>query len=97
MAGAQPLALSLGLVIEEGFALSELARVIDSMAQAARAAGVPIVTGDTKVVENGKGDGLFVNTTGIGQVREGVHISATSVRPDDVEIGRASCRERGCQ
>src|SRR3546814_1364832 len=61
MAGAQPLALSLGLVIEEGFALSELARVIDSMAQAARAAGVPIVTGDTKVVEKGKGDGLFVN------------------------------------
>ncbi|PKM07532.1 MAG: hydrogenase expression/formation protein HypE [Gammaproteobacteria bacterium HGW-Gammaproteobacteria-4] len=86
MAGAWPMAISLGLIIEEGFALSELARVIDSMAQAARAAGVPIVTGDTKVVENGKGDGLFVNTTGIGQVREGVHISATSVRPGDVVL-----------
>src|SRR3546814_12427313 len=96
MAGAQPLALSLGLVIEEGFALSELARVIDSMAQAARAAGVPIVTCDTKVVEKGQGDGLFVNTTGIGQVRAGVQISATSVQHGD-EIGRASCRERVSQ
>lgn len=86
MAGAQPLAISLGLIIEEGFALSELARVIDSMAQAARAAGVPVVTGDTKVVEKGKGDGLFVNTTGIGQVRAGVQISATSVQPGDVVL-----------
>ena len=86
MAGAQPLALSLGLVIEEGFALADLARVIDSMAQASQAAGVPIVTGDTKVVEKGKGDGLFVNTTGIGQVREGVQISATAVRPGDVVL-----------
>jgi hydrogenase expression/formation protein HypE len=63
-----------------------MARVIDSMAQAARAAGVPIVTGDTKVVEKGKGDGLFVNTTGIGQVRAGVQISATAVRPGDVVL-----------
>ena len=86
MAGARPIALSLGLVIEEGFALADLARVIESMAAASRAADVPIVTGDTKVVEKGKGDGLFVNTTGIGLVREGVNISATAVRPGDVVL-----------
>lgn len=95
MAGAQPLALTLGLVIEEGFTLADLARVIDSMARAAREAGVPIVTGDTKVVEKGKGDGLFVNTTGIGQVREGVRISATAVRPGDVVLVSGTLGDHG--
>ena len=66
--GAQPLALSAGFVIEEGFAVADLERVVGAMAAAANAAGVPIVTGDTKVVERGKGDGCYVNTSGIGLV-----------------------------
>jgi hydrogenase expression/formation protein HypE len=66
--GAEPLWLSMGLVIEEGFALDDLARVASSAGETARAAGVAVVTGDTKVVEKGRGDGLFVNTAGIGRV-----------------------------
>ncbi len=71
MCGARPLALSCALVLEEGLLLSTLERVIDSMAGAARRAGVSIVTGDTKVVERGKGDALFVNTAGVGLVPAG--------------------------
>lgn len=66
MGGARPLALSAGFILEEGFALADLKRVVDSMAAAARGAGVPIATGDTKVVERGKADGIFINTSGIG-------------------------------
>ena len=66
MAGAKPLYLTAGFIIEEGFPLSDLHRIVMSMAEAAQAAGVAIVTGDTKVVERGKGDGVFINTTGIG-------------------------------
>ena len=62
--GAQPLWLSAAFILEEGFPLADLARVVQSMAEAAREAGVPIVTGDTKVVERGKGDGVFITTTG---------------------------------
>jgi len=83
MAGAKPLYLSASFILEEGFALSELARIVESMARAAREAGVPIVTGDTKVVEQGKGDGVFITTTGVGVVPPGVNISGDRAQPGD--------------
>ena len=83
MAGATPLYLSVGLILEEGFPLGDLKRIVDSMAEAARDAGVAIVTGDTKVVERGKGDGVFVTTTGVGVVPDGVEVSADRARPGD--------------
>ncbi|MBI4877559.1 MAG: hydrogenase expression/formation protein HypE [Acidobacteria bacterium] len=86
MGGAMPLALSAAFIVEEGLPLETLGRIAESMAQAARAAGVEIVTGDTKVVEKGKGDGLFINTTGIGIVREGVSLSASAARPGDAVL-----------
>lgn len=66
--GAKPLYLSAGFILEEGLPLADLKIIVESMAQAAQAAGLPIVTGDTKVVEKGKGDGIFINTTGVGVV-----------------------------
>jgi hydrogenase expression/formation protein HypE len=86
MGGAMPLALSAAFIIEEGLPLETLARIAQSMARAASEAGVGIVTADTKVVEKGKGDGLFINTTGIGLVREGVELSASAARPGDVVL-----------
>ena len=83
MSGARPLYLSAGFILEEGFPLADLKRIVESMAQAARDAGVPIVTGDTKVVEQGKGDGVFITTTGVGVVPEGVDISGDRARPGD--------------
>jgi hydrogenase expression/formation protein HypE len=83
MSGAKPLYLSAGFILEEGFPLADLKRIVESMARAAQEAGVPIVTGDTKVVEQGKGDGVFINTTGIGVVPEGVNISGERARPGD--------------
>ncbi|MDA8249336.1 MAG: hydrogenase expression/formation protein HypE [Rhodospirillales bacterium] len=68
MCGAEPLYLSVGLVIEEGFSIGDLQRVVNSMRDAARSAGVRLVTGDTKVVERGRGDGLYVNTSGVGRL-----------------------------
>src|SRR5215207_9748856 len=78
VAGARPLALSVGLILEEGLDMDLLRRVVDSMAEAAAAAGVPIVTGDTKVVHRGKADQLFVNTTGVGVVDDGTRLSIDS-------------------
>jgi hydrogenase expression/formation protein HypE len=86
MMGADVAALSVGFVIEEGFALADLDRIARSLGDTARAARVRIVTGDTKVVERGKGDGVFINTTGVGVRRPGVSVAARSVRPDDVVI-----------
>ena len=86
MGGATPLFLSCAMIIEEGFALTELKAIAASMAHAAKAAGVPIVTGDTKVVERGHGDGIFITTTGIGRVPDGVNISAERARPGDVVL-----------
>lgn len=86
VAGARPLALSVGLILEEGLAIEILRRVIASMAEAAAAAGVPIVTGDTKVVPRGKADQLFVSTTGVGAVGDPVNLSPENVRPGDVVI-----------
>lgn len=83
MSGAKPLYLSAGFILEEGFPLADLKRIVDSMAAASREAGVPIVTGDTKVVERGKADGVFINTTGIGIVPEGIHISGELAQPGD--------------
>ncbi|MFZ5609643.1 MAG: hydrogenase expression/formation protein HypE [Pseudomonadota bacterium] len=80
MAGARPLYLSCGLILEEGFPLAQLQRIVDSMARAARATGVAIVTGDTKVVERGHGDGVFINTTGLGIVPGHVVNPPSSVR-----------------
>jgi len=83
MCGAMPLALTAGFVLEEGLPMDDLWRIVRSMAQAAKDAGVSIVTGDTKVVDRGKGDGVFINTTGIGLVPEGVSISPARARPGD--------------
>ncbi len=83
MGGARPLVLSAGFILEEGFPMEDLRRIAGSMAKAAAAAGVAVVTGDTKVVERGKGDGLFVNTTGIGLVPGNVWLSANQARPGD--------------
>ena len=83
MGGAQPLFLSAAFIIEEGFSLQELRRVTASLRQAAKEAGVEVVTGDTKVVERGSGDGLFINTSGIGLVPPGVTLSANQAQPGD--------------
>ncbi len=83
MAGARPCYLSAGFILEEGFPLADLSRIVESMAAAAEEAGVPIVTGDTKVVEQGKGDGCFITTTGVGVVPDGLSISGDRVRPGD--------------
>lgn len=86
MCGARPIGLSAGLILEEGFPMADLWRVVRSMETAAKNVGVPIVTGDTKVVERGKGDGVFVNVTGIGLVPDGVSISPRRARPGDVVL-----------
>ncbi len=83
MSGAKPLYLSAAFILEEGFSLRDLKQIVVSMAQAAKAAGVAIVTGDTKVVEKGKGDGIFITTTGVGMVPDGVRISGDRARPGD--------------
>lgn len=83
MSGAKPLYLSAGFILEEGFPLSELERIVISMAAASSEAGVPIVTGDTKVVERGKGDGVFITTTGIGVVPDGLDISGANAKAGD--------------
>ncbi len=93
MCGAQPLYLSAGFILEEGLPMDSLRRVVASMSRTAREAGVQLVTGDTKVVDRGKGDGIYINTAGIGIVQADRPIVATSVRPGDVvllsgDIGR---------
>ncbi|GEO39356.1 hydrogenase expression/formation protein HypE [Skermanella aerolata] len=95
MAGAKPLYLTAGFIIEEGFALKDLDRIVMSMAEAARAAGVAIVTGDTKVVERGKGDGVFINTTGIGVVPPGVSPSGDRARPGDAVLVSGTVGDHG--
>jgi hydrogenase expression/formation protein HypE len=95
MGGAKPMFLSAGFILEEGFPTEDLKHIAASMARAAAAAGVAIVTGDTKVVEKGKGDGLFINTTGIGIVPEGVRLSASQARPGDRVILSGSIGDHG--
>jgi hydrogenase expression/formation protein HypE len=95
MSGAQPLALSAAFILEEGFEMEELRRVVDSMAEAARAAGVPIATGDTKVVPRGAADRMFITTSGVGLVPEGVDISAANARPGDQILLSGSIADHG--
>lgn len=94
-AGARPLYLTAGFILEEGFPLADLERIVVSMALAAREAGVPIVTGDTKVVEKGKGDGVFITTTGLGVVPEGVHVSVDKARPGHAILLSGSIGDHG--
>jgi hydrogenase expression/formation protein HypE len=86
MSGAVPLALSAGFIVEEGFPLSDLAEVVGSMAAAARRAGVSIVAGDTKVVERGRGDGCYINTSGLGLVPAGVDVGQMQLQAGDVVL-----------
>lgn len=83
MCGAKPLYLSAGFILEEGLSMDVLQRVVNSMAEAARTAGVPIVTGDTKVVDRGKGDGIFINTAGVGLVPSSLRVLPTLIQPGD--------------
>ena len=86
MCGARPLYLSAGFILEEGLPLETLRIVVDSMAAAARSAGVEIVTGDTKVVDRGKADGVFITTAGVGSIDGDLEISPSAVRPGDAVI-----------
>ena len=95
MCAARPVALTAGFVIEEGLPMEELAHVVESMRRAAAEAGVPIVTGDTKVVDRGKGDGLYLNTTGIGVVLEGAAVSPGGARPGDRVLINGPIAEHG--
>jgi hydrogenase expression/formation protein HypE len=95
MAGAQPLYLSAGFILEEGFAIAELRRIVESMAAAATEAGVAIVTGDTKVVERGKADRLFVNTAGVGVMRADWRIGQAQARPGDKVLLSGSVGDHG--
>jgi hydrogenase expression/formation protein HypE len=83
MSGGRPLYLTAAVILEEGFPLADLKRIADSMATASQRAGVPVVAGDTKVVERGKGDGVFITTTGVGVVADGLCISGDQARPGD--------------
>ena len=86
MAGARPVALSLALILEEGLPIQVLKKVIASIRSAATLCGVPVLTGDTKVVERGKGDGVFINTSAIGVVEHGLHIHPSKVQPGDAVL-----------
>ncbi|MCS6847824.1 MAG: hydrogenase expression/formation protein HypE [Anaerolineae bacterium] len=83
MMGARPLYLTAGFIVEEGLPLSQLGAIVERMAAAARAAGVRVVAGDTKVVDKGHGDGVFINTTGVGLIPNGVRIGPDRARPGD--------------
>ncbi|HWS80899.1 MAG TPA: hydrogenase expression/formation protein HypE, partial [Rubrobacter sp.] len=95
VSGATPLALSAALIVEEGLETDALAHEIEAMAAAARNAGVSIATGDTKVVERGKADGLYITTTGVGMVDEGLDLSASSVRPGDKVLCSGTLGDHG--
>ncbi|MHC4224299.1 MAG: hydrogenase expression/formation protein HypE [Planctomycetota bacterium] len=95
MGGAQPLWLSAAFILEEGLPIESLERIVGSLSRAAAEAGVCVVTGDTKVVERGKGDGLFINTTGIGRVPEGLELSADRARPGDRILLSGSLGDHG--
>jgi hydrogenase expression/formation protein HypE len=93
--GARPLFMSVGMILEEGFSLEALRRIVTSMQAAATRAGVRIVTGDTKVVDKGKGDKVFINTTGIGVIEHDGALSARNIRPGDRVLLSGSIAEHG--
>jgi hydrogenase expression/formation protein HypE len=95
MSGARPLYLAASFILEEGLPLADLRRIVLSMAAAARDAGVPIVTGDTKVVEKGKGDGVFISTTGAGVVPDGVCIDGRQARVGDAILVSGTLGQHG--
>ena len=95
MMGARPLYLSASFIIEEGFPLADLQRIVQSMGNAAREAGVPVVTGDTKVVEKGKGDGVFISTTGVGVLPPGMSISGRNAQVGDVVLLSGTIGDHG--
>ena len=95
MSGATPLYLSASFILEEGFPLNDLQKIVTSMAKAANEAGVAIITGDTKVVERGKGDGVFITTTGLGVVPNGVTISGDRALPGDKVIASGYIGDHG--
>lgn len=95
VSGAQPFALSLALIIEEGFPIASLERVVDSIGRTAAANGVQVITGDTKTVEAGSADGLFINTTGIGLKRPGVDLGFDRIAPGDKIILSGTIGDHG--
>ncbi|HEY6487900.1 MAG TPA: hydrogenase expression/formation protein HypE [Terracidiphilus sp.] len=95
VSGAEPRFLSASFILEEGFLLAQLAAVVEAMADAARTAGVRIVTGDTKVVERGHGDGCYITTAGVGVVRTGVSVSSLHAMPGDVVLVSGTIGDHG--
>jgi hydrogenase expression/formation protein HypE len=95
MCGATPLYLSVGLIIEEGFPVEDLNRILREMKKAAQKADIQIVTGDTKVVSKGAVDKIFINTSGIGVIDDGIHISGQNARPGDKVLISGAIAEHG--
>lgn len=95
MCGARPLALAVAFILEEGLPMEELWRIVRSLSRAAQDAGVRVVTGDTKVVERGKGDGVYINTTGIGVIPPGVEIAPSRARPGDLVLINGPIAQHG--
>jgi hydrogenase expression/formation protein HypE len=95
VSGADPKYLSASFILEEGFPLAQLAAIVESMAQAAATAGVQIVTGDTKVVERGHGDGCYINTAGIGVLREGIQVGPHRAQPGDAILVSGTIGDHG--
>jgi hydrogenase expression/formation protein HypE len=95
MAGARPLYLSASFIIEEGFPFADLQRVAASMGEASRTAGVPIITGDTKVVERGKADRVFISTAGVGVAPAGLRLSSDAARPGDCVVLSGTIGDHG--
>lgn len=93
--GAHPLFLSASLILEEGFSVTELRRIMESMGRAALASGVPIVTGDTKVVEKGSGDGIFINTSGLGLIHPDFDLGQEKIRPGDFILASGFLGDHG--
>ncbi|MGA2205582.1 MAG: hydrogenase expression/formation protein HypE [Terracidiphilus sp.] len=95
VSGAEPKFLSAGFILEEGFSLAQLAAIVDAMAKAAAEAGVQIVTGDTKVVERGHGDGCYITTAGVGLLRDGIQVGPHRARPGDAVLVSGTIGDHG--
>jgi hydrogenase expression/formation protein HypE len=95
MTGADPKYVSVAMILEEGMPIDELAWLVQAMAKAAETAGVQLVTGDTKVVDRGHGDGVYINTTGVGVLREGIDIHPRNIQPGDVVLVNGTIGDHG--